>query len=94
VPLAQATKIRSLNFALGINPYRAFEPEYRGFCDLVAGNVATAIANARVFEETNELKHWQNWIAKTSFFSNISHEFRTPLTADVVTARTNINGIR
>jgi hypothetical protein len=35
---------------LGISPRRAFEDECRGFFDLLASNIATAIANAQAYE--------------------------------------------
>ena len=35
----------------GISPRREFDEDYRGFYDLLADGVTTAIANARAYEE-------------------------------------------
>ncbi|MBC1220981.1 response regulator [Nostoc sp. UCD121] len=83
---------------LGINPHRAFEQEYRKFFDLLIGNVTTAIANARAYEEERKRLEALAELnrAKTTFFNNVSHELRTPLTlmlSPLEKTLTELNGI-
>jgi PAS domain S-box-containing protein len=95
LPLApQGETGRAGVLVVGLNPYRLYDSDYETFLGLVAGQIGTGIANAHAYEQERKRAEALAELdrAKTTFFSNVSHEFRTPLTLMLAPLEDVLNG--
>ncbi|MEI9922006.1 MAG: ATP-binding protein [Bacteroidota bacterium] len=82
LPITQALKEPSGVLIIGLNPHRLPDEKYKSFFSLIADQISNSLGAVHMLEEERKRSEALSEIdrAKTTFFSNISHEFRTPLT--------------
>lgn len=83
LPLRRVSEAAPFGYAVfGLSPRLPFDARYAGFLDLIAEHTTAAIENARAYhaqrDRAETLSEFER--DRRAFLSNVSHEFRTPLT--------------
>lgn len=80
LPLGEASTAGAL--VVAASPLRPLDRQFRGFCQLLADQLTSTFASIVSYEQQRQRADALTELdrAKTAFLTNVSHEFRTPLT--------------
>ncbi|OQP47483.1 hypothetical protein A4H97_08305 [Niastella yeongjuensis] len=83
LPITEAKRGAPIGMVtLALNPFRKFDESYSNFVQLIADQISSGVTNRLAYEKEKQRAEALAELdkAKTAFFGNVSHEFRTPLT--------------